>query len=615
MRAKQDQINEPDAFSVLPILMHGDAAFAGQGVVAETLNLSDIKGYRVGGTIHLVINNQLGFTTPPEAARSGFYSTDVAKMVQAPIFHVNGDDPEACVRVARLAFEYRQRFHKDVVIDIVCYRRYGHNEGDDPSYTQPLMYAKIDERRSVRKLYTESLVKRGHSPRGGRAGARRLPDAAAAGARGDPPVRAAVQPARRRAAAAGRRACRRSTTGVDRADARPHLRRAQRLARRLQRPPQAGQAVRDPRHDGPRGGRGRLGHGRGAGVRVAAARGHRHPRSPARTRAAARSASATRCWSTTPTAPSGPRWPTSGPSRRKFWIYDSLLSEYAGARASSTATRWPTRTRSCAGRRSSATSSNGARSSSTSTSSPPRTSGARRRASCCCCRTATRARAPSTARPASSASSRCAPRTTSRSSTPRRPRSTSTCCGGRCTATCASRWSCSRPSRCCGPRPPGRRRRARRRALPRGARRPPRRRPGRGAPHRAVLGQGRPRGAGRARQAGGPVAVVRVEQLYPWPHEQLRRDRRPLPERPRDRVAAGGAGEHGRVVLRAGPPGRALRRHPHRAAGEPVRVGQSRPPGRTRSTCRSKRRSSTRRSASAERPTRRAGPSARCSAK
>jgi 2-oxoglutarate decarboxylase len=161
VRAQQDQINVPEAFSVLPILMHGDAAFAGQGVVAETLNMSDIKGYRVGGTIHIVVNNQIGFTTTPEAARSGFYSTDVGKIVQAPILHVNGDDPEACVRVARLAYAYRQRFHKDVVIDLVSYRRYGHNEGDDPSYTQPLMYAKIDERRSVRKLFTESLVKRG----------------------------------------------------------------------------------------------------------------------------------------------------------------------------------------------------------------------------------------------------------------------------------------------------------------------------------------------------------------------------------------------------------------------------------------------------------------------
>src|SRR5256885_2766970 len=160
-RAKQDLINDPGSFSVLPLLVHGDAAFAGQGVVAETLQLGMIKGYRVGGTIHVVINNQLGFTTPPESARSSEYPTDVAKMVQAPILHVNGDDPEACVRVARLAFDYRQRFGKDVVIDMICYRRLGHNEGDDPSYTQPLMYKRIDAKRSVRKLYTESLVKRG----------------------------------------------------------------------------------------------------------------------------------------------------------------------------------------------------------------------------------------------------------------------------------------------------------------------------------------------------------------------------------------------------------------------------------------------------------------------
>ncbi|WCO65475.1 multifunctional oxoglutarate decarboxylase/oxoglutarate dehydrogenase thiamine pyrophosphate-binding subunit/dihydrolipoyllysine-residue succinyltransferase subunit [Iamia majanohamensis] len=160
-RARQDIINDPEAFSVLPLLVHGDAAFAGQGVVAETLNLSSIKGYRVGGTIHLIINNQLGFTTPPDSARSSEYCTDIAKMVQAPIFHVNGDDPEACVRVARLAYAYRQAFHKDVVIDMVCYRRHGHNEGDDPSYTQPIMYKRIDARRSVRKLYTEALVRRG----------------------------------------------------------------------------------------------------------------------------------------------------------------------------------------------------------------------------------------------------------------------------------------------------------------------------------------------------------------------------------------------------------------------------------------------------------------------
>jgi 2-oxoglutarate dehydrogenase E1 component len=172
-RAKQDKLGGEQGsgttlvdgpgnpFPVLSILLHGDAAFAGQGVVAETLNLSGLAGYRTGGTVHIVINNQLGFTTAPEAARTSVYPTDVAKMVQAPIFHVNGDDPEACARAARLAFGFRQAFHKDVVIDMVCYRRHGHNEGDDPSYTQPLMYALIEAKRSVRKLYTESLVRRG----------------------------------------------------------------------------------------------------------------------------------------------------------------------------------------------------------------------------------------------------------------------------------------------------------------------------------------------------------------------------------------------------------------------------------------------------------------------
>ena len=154
-------LNRGADYPVLPLLIHGDAAFAGQGVVAETLNLSQLRGYRTGGTIHVVVNNQVGFTTSPGSSRSSLYCTDVARMVQAPIFHVNGDDPEACIRVARLSFEYRQAFNKDVVIDLVCYRRRGHNEGDDPSYTQPLMYDLIEQKRSVRKLYTESLIGRG----------------------------------------------------------------------------------------------------------------------------------------------------------------------------------------------------------------------------------------------------------------------------------------------------------------------------------------------------------------------------------------------------------------------------------------------------------------------
>ncbi len=161
VRAKQDKLNIKNAYSVMPILLHGDAAFAGQGVVAETLQLSQLAGYRTGGTVHIVINNQVGFTTSPHASRTATYSTDIAKLIQAPVFHVNGDDPEACVRVARLAFEYRQAFNKDVVIDMVCYRRRGHNEGDEPSFTQPLMYKLIDAKRSTRKLYTEALIGRG----------------------------------------------------------------------------------------------------------------------------------------------------------------------------------------------------------------------------------------------------------------------------------------------------------------------------------------------------------------------------------------------------------------------------------------------------------------------
>ncbi|GAC70784.1 multifunctional oxoglutarate decarboxylase/oxoglutarate dehydrogenase thiamine pyrophosphate-binding subunit/dihydrolipoyllysine-residue succinyltransferase subunit [Gordonia soli] len=161
VRAKQDQLEDDESFAILPLMLHGDAAFAGQGVVAETLNLAMLPGYRTGGTIHIVVNNQVGFTTAPEHSRSTEYCTDVAKMIGAPILHVNGDDPEACVWAAKLAVDYRQAFHKDVVIDLVCFRRRGHNEGDDPSMTQPAMYDVIDTKRGVRKSYTEALIGRG----------------------------------------------------------------------------------------------------------------------------------------------------------------------------------------------------------------------------------------------------------------------------------------------------------------------------------------------------------------------------------------------------------------------------------------------------------------------
>ncbi|WP_199692462.1 multifunctional oxoglutarate decarboxylase/oxoglutarate dehydrogenase thiamine pyrophosphate-binding subunit/dihydrolipoyllysine-residue succinyltransferase subunit [Microbacterium telephonicum] len=159
-RAKQDR-KPIGTFSWLPVLVHGDAAFSGQGVVVETLQMSQLRGYRTGGTVHIVVNNQVGFTTLPQDGRTSVYATDVAKTIQAPIFHVNGDDPEAVVRVAELAFRYRQEFQRDVVVDLVCYRRRGHNEGDDPSMTQPLMTNLIEAKRSVRRLYTEALVGRG----------------------------------------------------------------------------------------------------------------------------------------------------------------------------------------------------------------------------------------------------------------------------------------------------------------------------------------------------------------------------------------------------------------------------------------------------------------------
>ncbi|MCH7929487.1 MAG: 2-oxoglutarate dehydrogenase E1 component [Proteobacteria bacterium] len=157
-RAKQAQRGDDKRQKVMSVLLHGDAAFAGQGLVAETLGLSQLRGHRTGGTIHIIVNNQIGFTTSPKFLRSSPYPSDVAKMVQAPIFHVNGDDPEAVVHVAHMAVEFRQRFNRDVIIDMFCYRRHGHNEGDEPAFTQPLMYRAIAQHPTTRQLYTEKLI-------------------------------------------------------------------------------------------------------------------------------------------------------------------------------------------------------------------------------------------------------------------------------------------------------------------------------------------------------------------------------------------------------------------------------------------------------------------------
>jgi 2-oxoglutarate dehydrogenase E1 component len=159
--ARQQQLNDRDFRVVLPLLVHGDAAFSGQGIVTETLNLSQLEGFSTGGTLHLVINNQIGFTTLPEHARSTRYATDIAKMLMVPIFHVHGEDPEAAVFVMKLAFDYRAEFKKDAVIDVVCYRRYGHNEGDEPYYTQPRMYERIRERPPLYRIYARALIESG----------------------------------------------------------------------------------------------------------------------------------------------------------------------------------------------------------------------------------------------------------------------------------------------------------------------------------------------------------------------------------------------------------------------------------------------------------------------
>ena len=606
-RAKQDRLSPPtdgtpaaaaegvDGFPCMSVLVHGDAAFAGQGVVAETLNLSGLSGYRTGGTVHVVINNQLGFTTAPASARTSVYPTDVAKMVQAPIFHVNGDDPEACVRAARLAFAFRQTFHKDVVIDLVCYRKHGHNEGDDPSYTQPLMYQRIEAKRSVRKLYTETLVRRGDIT---------LEEAEAAlddfnarlqavldEVRGEPSLAPTELPApdarpRGRPVTGDRRRpprcctrCPRSCASVpDGFTIHPKLERQFAQRDELVADGQVDWALAEAlaigslmyegvnvRLTGQDTRRGTFSHrhavlvdyGNGEEyVPLAHIRDGLRPHRRRRARAGGGDGQLHR-----------PRLAALGVRRRS---------------ASSTATRsrhprrwWP-------GRPSSATSSTARRSSSTTSWWRPRSSGASTPAWSCCCRTATRARDPSTRPPASSASCRCARGATCGSPSPRPRRSTSTCCARR------RRLVPKRPLVVVTPKSMLRAHASRSTfaeletgsfqhviddasvedpAIVRA--------------HRAVQRQDRARGVAAPRRAraaleAARVAVVRVEQLYPWPVHELTRRLRALRRGERGGVAAGGAREHGRLVLRARPPARLPARALAAPPREPHRVGQSR---------------------------------------
>ena len=335
IRAKQRRFKDRDRKLGIPILIHGDAAFAGQGLVAETLNLSQLHGYRTGGTIHIVVNNQIGFTTAPSESRSTRYCTDVAKMIEVPIFHVNGEDPEAVVYVAELALDFRETFGQDVVIDMVCYRRHGHNEGDEPAFTQPLMYGKIRDRMTIRELYTEHLVMTGELSTDEVEtiaetfrdkmeekyrevhGSKDNPVPPQPGFGGD---WTGLSPQLLVRAGRDRRPVRDPAS-----DRRGDRHRAPRVPRQ----PQDRADLRGPAQGGREPGGGRLGDGRGAGLRLAPAREHpRPPQRPGQPPGDLQPA-ARRTWSTC--RPATPYVPLKNlaPEQAEICIHDSLLSEAA----------------------------------------------------------------------------------------------------------------------------------------------------------------------------------------------------------------------------------------------------------------------------------------------
>ncbi len=443
VRAKQTRLRDFEHDRVFPIVLHGDAAFAGQGILAETLNLAELHGYRVGGTVHVVVNNLIGFTTEPKALHSSRFASDVARRVPVPIFHVNGEDPDAVARVAQIAVDYRYAFRSDVVVDLIGFRRHGHSEVDDPTITQPLLYKKIQAHPPLWRIFAEAIgLPEGEAER--RAEAVRAELDAAHKAAGEIEKKPTLRtlPAYWDRYQGGRCLPEHdevktglAVRGDRRADGAAHHG-AGGLPRSQEDPGPAGAAG----GDGAGQAAARLRHGRGARLRLAGQGGDSRPPlrpgQPARhLQPAPRGAHRRR----------GRRRAHAAPARlsRPGAVRDLRLDALRGRGARLRVRLQPRLPRGAgaAGRRSSATSPTAPRSSSTSSSPPARTSGACSPASSCCCRTATKGRDRSTRAPAWSATCSSPPRTTSRSASRRRRRSTSTCCAARPCAPGASRCS------------------------------------------------------------------------------------------------------------------------------------------------------------------------------